>query len=142
LETGSKRTYDIGVEWPAAGAQQNRDSPVEGRSLHQGFASSALECVTNQPQARLFMGRACTHRPWGTQPMRTTTPGDDRPRQGRHLPRPPASPHRPDHGHRQPLRLLAARLVPLDAAQEHAALDALAVLLADDESHDDGGHEE
>jgi hypothetical protein len=77
--------------------------------------------------------------------MPTTSSDDDRPRRGRHLPRPPVSPHRPSHGHRQPLRLLTARLTPLDADHHRQAVDAIAVLLADDhdpDNNDDGGDDE
>ena len=73
--------------------------------------------------------------------MPTTNPDDDRPRRGRHLARPPASPHRAS---REPLRLLSAHLTPLDADHHQQALDALAVLLADDNDndHDHGGDDE
>ena len=69
--------------------------------------------------------------------MPDPTDSDDRPppRRARAGTRPPGRPRgRPS----QPVRLLPARLVPLTAEHERAALDALAALLA----HDDQDHEE
>lgn len=136
--------YDIRMGFPACCAQQNRDSAAPRMLSRRKFAPPGRKLVTNGPVTRLFVGDACKRRPSGTRPMPTTNPDEDRPRRGRHLAHPPASPHRPSHGHRQPLRLLAARLAPLDADHRQQAVDALAVLLADDhdDDHDPGGDEE
>jgi hypothetical protein len=77
--------------------------------------------------------------------MPTTDPDDDRPRWGRHVARPPASPHRPTGGHPRPLTLLPANLTALDADHRQQAVVAMAVLLAEDdepEPDDDGGEAE
>lgn len=67
---------------------------------------------------------------------RTTHPDPGTPRRAGAGTRPPG--RRPGHPTR-PIRLEAARLVPLTSEHEHAALAALAVLLAHDHEHDDEG---
>lgn len=137
MKAAAKWTYDIRMEPAACCAQQNRDNAPAPQLSRRKFAPCERNLVTNGPVTRLFMSDACKHRPWGTRPMPTTNPDDDRPRRGRHLARPPTSPHRPAHGHRQPLRLLAAHLTPLDTDHHRQAVDALAVLLAEEHDNDD-----
>jgi hypothetical protein len=98
------------------------------------FSDFSILPVTNGHFSRRLGGEAL--RAAWAHPMPTTDTHDDGPAQRRSPPTHPPGPRRPRQAPVHPLRLRTPALVALDTSHEHAALCALAVLLADDADPD------